>query len=85
MQVPPAGMRPRSTFAARHALACTAAIVMTMVLRAPSAAAVTALTNWTNGFMTFYGARLCDTIITIGCLRPSCLQGTGCLPTSMVA
>ena len=28
-----------------------------LVLRAPGAGAVTALTNWTDGFMTFYGER----------------------------
>ena len=48
-----------------HVLACVATLAVSLVLRAPGAAAVTAITNWTNGFMTFYGERTQDACLAI--------------------
>ncbi len=41
-----------------HGLACAAIMALSLMLCARGAAAVTAITNWTDGFMTFYGERV---------------------------
>ncbi len=38
-----------------NGIACAATLALSLMLRAPGAAAVTAISNWTGGFMTFYG------------------------------
>ena len=56
-RAPSVMMGSRRSAAVPSGLACLAAMTLSVVVRAPGAAAVTALTDWNSGFMTFYGER----------------------------
>ncbi len=57
-----------------NSLACAATLAIALAIHAPGADAVTAITDWESGFMTFYGARPATSQLPISCDSRSAMQ-----------